>query len=56
MTDDYAGYNTLGAQDGVEGLGCGPMHAVSLLKRKKCNYRVEADQQAIRHRDRLQRE
>ncbi|RMO93039.1 ISPsy5, transposase [Pseudomonas syringae pv. tagetis] len=22
MTDDYAGYNALGAQDGVERLGC----------------------------------
>lgn len=37
MTDDYAGYNALGAQAGVERLGCWATLVASLLKHKKCS-------------------
>ncbi len=41
MTDDYAGYNALGAQTGVERLGCWAHARRSLLKHRKCSPKVK---------------
>ena len=41
MTDDYAGYNALGAQSGVDRLGCGHMRGASLSRRKMCSLKAK---------------
>ena len=62
MTDDYAGYNALGVQPGIERMGCWAHARRKFVEAQKSaaqrqdwarGYRSESDQQAVRYRARF---